>query len=313
MRDVLIEELCSIARRDPDVYFIAADLGAAALDSFREELPRQFIHSGISEQNMIDVAAGLATCGKKVYCYAMSSFITARCYEQIKVALGAMNQPVTLISVGVGMGYDDAGPTHYTTEDIAIMRALPGIEVLSPADAESTLAIARHTHAKPAFRYLRLERPALPPVYQGDFAAALPAGFARVAPGSKVAIVSSGYMLHRSLEARALLAAQGVEPAVFDLFRVKPLDPAALVAALAPYDAVVTVEEQWLAGGFGSVVLEAFSDVGSTKRVVRIGLPDRWFFENGGRKPVLDAFGLGVADIARAVGELHSSPGREGA
>jgi transketolase len=165
MRDVLIQEIFARAQRDRKILFMSADLGAESLDSFRETLPSQFIHPGICEQNMIDVAAGLAASGKTVFTYAMASFITARCYEQLKVALGAMKQPVTVVSVGVGLGYDDAGPTHYTTEDMACLRALPGVEIWTPCDEESTREITQECCERPAFRYIRLERPALPEVY----------------------------------------------------------------------------------------------------------------------------------------------------
>lgn len=300
MRDVLIDKIFDLACRDRTVVFISADLGAQALDRFRAELPRQFIHAGIAEQNMVDVAAGLARAGRKVYTYAMSSFMTARCYEQIKVALGAMGLPVTVIAVGVGLGYDDAGPTHYTTEDLACMRALPGIEVLSPADAESTDVIADLTYEKPAFRLLRLERPALPPVYHGRFKAALADGFAELVAGEDVALVASGYMLHRTLKARDALVVEGRNPGIVDLFRIKPFDAPALARTLARYRRIVTVEEQWLPGGFGSAVLEALADTGTALPVRRLGLPDRYFFENGGRNRLLDRVGLGIADIVAA-------------
>lgn len=307
MRDVLIQEFYARARRNPDLLFISADLGAESLDEFRRELPRQFIHPGICEQNMIDLAAGLASSGKTVFTYAMASFITARCYEQIKVALGAMAQPVTVVSVGVGLGYDDAGPTHYTTEDIACLRALPGVEVWTPCDEESAREVAIECCERPALRYVRLERPALPAVYNGNFRSAMGAGFCEVAPGRDLAILSSGYMLHRALAVRDQLKMEGLEAAVIDLFRIKPLASRELVRALEAYPCVATLEEQCLAGGFGSAVAEAFVDNGVAKPLLRLGLPDRYFFENGGRSHVLDRCGLSVASIAQRLTE-HVSP-----
>ena len=142
MRDAVINEIYTAAQRDKDILFISADLGAKALDEFRENLPEQFIHAGISEQNMVDLASGLALSGKKVFLYAMAPFITARCYEQVKCVIASMKLPVTLIAVGVGLGYDHATLTHFTPEDIACMRALNGVEVLSPADAVSAGVLA---------------------------------------------------------------------------------------------------------------------------------------------------------------------------
>lgn len=308
MRDVVVDAIYSAARADRDVLFLSADLGAAALDRFRADLPGQFLHAGISEQNMIDVAAGLAASGKRVFCYAMASFITARCYEQIKVALGAMRQPVTLLAVGVGLGYDDAGPTHYTTEDVACLRALPGVEVLSPADAESAAVMAQRCLHAPALRVLRLERPSLPAVYRGRFAAALPAGVAEVVPGEDVCLLASGYLLHRALAAREQLEREGLRPGVVDLFRVKPVDSDALLGIVGRYRSLITLEEQWLPGGVGAAVLEVLGDAGAAMAVRRMGLPERYFFENGGRDRLLDGVGLGVTDVAAAVRCVAARP-----
>ncbi|HAM74030.1 MAG TPA: 1-deoxy-D-xylulose-5-phosphate synthase [Verrucomicrobiales bacterium] len=310
MRDVLIQEFYARARKDPRLLFISADLGAESLDTFRADLPRQFIHPGICEQNMIDVAAGLASAGKTVFTYAMASFITARCYEQLKVALGAMNKPVTVVSVGVGLGYDDAGPTHYTTEDIACLRALPNIEVWTPCDEESTREITIECCERPAFRYLRLERPGLPNVYQGNFRSAMGAGFCEVAPGGDVLILSSGYMLHRALAVREQLRMEGLEVTVTDLFRIKPLASRDLAAYASRFSHVITLEEQCLAGGFGSAVAEALVDQGVAKPMLRLGLPDRYFFENGGRGHVLEKSGLGVSTLAQRITEFTAPAAR---
>ena len=153
MRDVVIDQIYNAATTDRNIVFISADFGAQSLDKFRNELPDQFIHAGISEQNMVDLSSGLSISGKQVFLYAMAPFITARCYEQIKCSISAMNQKVTLVGIGVGLGYADAGPTHYTTEDISTMRVFPNIELLTPADAYSTKVITQECMKKPKFRF----------------------------------------------------------------------------------------------------------------------------------------------------------------
>ena len=157
-----IDVIASEAAKDKNVIFMSADFGAPALDNLRENLPDQFIHCGISEQHMIDMAAGLSLSGKKVNVYAMSPFISLRCLEQIKCSLALMDLPVTVISVGPGLGYADAGPTHYSTEDLACYRSLVGMEVISPADQISTEQAAKMTLHNPKLRVIRLERNALP-------------------------------------------------------------------------------------------------------------------------------------------------------
>src|SRR3989304_9544914 len=168
-RDVFINEIREAAIKNKNIYFISADLGAKALDRFRAELENQFIHAGISEQNMIDLAAGMTLSGKIVYVYAMAPFVTLRCFEQIKVAIASMGLPLTIIGVGGGESYEDAGPTHYATEDISCMRSLAGVEILTPGDEQSVIQAARLTFARPALRYIRLDRTYLPPLYnEGD-------------------------------------------------------------------------------------------------------------------------------------------------
>ena len=129
--------------KNKDIYFTTPDMGAPSLDKFREEIPGQFIHSGICEQHMISMAAGLTLMNKTIFCYAMAPFITSRCYEQIKCSVAAMDRPVCLVGIGVGLGYADAGPTHYTTEDIATMRVFPNIEIVTPSDVTSMKVIIK--------------------------------------------------------------------------------------------------------------------------------------------------------------------------
>lgn len=305
-RDLFIETVFDAAKTDPNVYFVSADLGAVALDRWRAELPGQFLHAGISEQNMTDMSAGLSFAGKKVFTYAMACFATTRCYEQIKCALALHGLPATLIGVGVGLGYDDAGPTHYTTEDMAAMRCIAGLELWTPGDAESTACLAQRCLTQPALRYVRLERPALPDLYHGRFERVMDQGAAVIREGRDVALVSCGYMLHKSLEAADRLRAEGIEAGVIDLFRLKPLDAPRLSALLAPYHSVVTVEEHFLPGGFGAAVLEALSDAGVQKRVTRLGLPERYFFENGTRANLLKLSGLDVPSLVARVRALVS-------
>ena len=296
-RDVFIDIIREETARNPDLYFISADLGAKALDRFRVEARKQFIHAGISEQNMIDIAAGLALDGKLVYVYAMAPFVTLRCYEQIKVALASMRLPVTIVGVGVGYGYDDAGPTHYATEDISCMRALGGIEILTPSDTRSVVEAARLTYSRPALRYIRLDRTFLPDVYREGDRRFLDDGIAEIEKGQSLCIVSSGFMLQKARAVREKLAEMGISTGVVDLFRLKPMNLEAFCAILKPYDKIITLEEHFLSGGMGSVVLEALAESDMQRRVLRLGIQDRYLFENGGRQHLHKVAGLDVEAI----------------
>ena len=313
MRDAVIETIVSAAEKDRDVLFVSADLGAQALDGLRRDFPDQFIHVGIAEQNMVDLASGLALSGKKVFLYAMAPFITARCYEQVKCVIASMNLPVTLIAVGVGLGYDHATLTHFTPEDIACMRALNGIEVLTPSDAASAAAIAQSCIDDPKFRYIRLERQPLSQLYRGNFETALADGFGHLTPGSRVAIVACGYVTHTALAAADTLRDEGIEAGVIDLVRVKPLDGGKLAELLAGYDAVLTVEEQSLEGGMGSAVAETLIDAAAGRRAVppirRLGLRDGFEVVNGNREELHRLYGIDRDHVIAAARDLAEANG----
>lgn len=302
-RDVFINTIFEAAKKDKDIIFLTADLGAKALDDFRKELPRQCIHAGISEQNMIDLAAGLSQCGKKVYCYAMAPFATLRCFEQIRVALGAMKQPVCIIGVGVGYGYDDAGPTHYATEDLACMRTIAGMEIYTPGDNNTIAYIAQLTIEKPALRYVRLDRKSLEDICIDpknlDYDPGMILITGRHLPGGEkrtTLIISCGFMVHT--------AKKIPDTDVLDVFRIKPLNTEALIEACAEYKHLVTLEEHFLTGGFGSAILEALNDAGVNRRVLRLGAKHHYYFENGGRNHVHELAGIDEKSVHNAIMEF---------
>lgn len=296
-RDVFIESIFEAAVNDKDIVFISADFGAPALDLFRYELPDQFLHCGISEQAMVDIAGGLALAGKKVYLYAMAPFITLRCLEQTKTSLALMNLPVTIIAVGVGLGYADAGPTHYSTEDIACMRAVVGLEVWSPADDFASEALAKRTVLDPKLRLIRLDRSALPSIYKNAEEAAYP--FKILRQGQEVAVLSYGYMLHKI---NNIVLKHELNCTVIDLACVSPIC-SGLLDVLRSHSRLVSAEEQCLSGGFGSAILEFLSDHRLTIPLARLGLTDSYFFQNGGRSFHLEQDGLSETAICSAIGQ----------
>lgn len=303
-RDSFIDEIYEEATRNDRIYFMSADLGAKALDRFRKDCPGRFIHAGICEQNMVDVAAGLAQCGKIVYLYAMAPYVTLRCFEQIKVSLGHMELPATLIGNGIGFSYTDAGPTHYATEDIACMRSLCGCEVVSCSDNTSAVETARLTYRQPALRYVRLDRKFLPEVYPPSDHRFLRDGIVETDPGKGTCIVTNGYMLHKAREVREILAKQGLQVALVDVYRIKPIDIEVLKRVLGPYQKIVTLEEHILSGGIGGAVVEAMADAGLRQPVLRLGIRDRYFCENGGRDYILGLSGLDIPTITAKVAQF---------
>ena len=304
MRDAFIDEIYKSALIDKDIIFISADFGAAALDDFRENLPDQFIHAGISEQNMVDVGVGLALTGKKVFLYAMAPFITTRCYEQTKAVISSMKLPITLIAVGVGLGYDHATLTHFTTEDIAVMRALNGIRILTPVDSDSASFIAKKCIDNPKFTYVRLERNPQPLLYGNKLSNYFDDGYVSLHSGKEVVIVSSGYMTHNALEVRQLMLKEGIDVGVIDIFRIKPLNCSSLPRLLSDYKAILTLEEQMLDGGFGSAIIEMLADEEVCIPVKRVGINDNFKVVNGNRKHLNKLYSIDVDSVVLAIKKL---------
>ena len=302
-RDVFIDTIYEFAKKDKDVYFMSADLGAKALDRFREDLPKQFIHAGISEQNMIDVAAGLAQCGKKVYVYAMTPFITFRCYEQIKVVFGSMNLPVTIVGIGAGYSYDDAGPTHYAIEDISCMRVIPNIEILNPSDEASIVAAAKLSYENPKLRYLRIDRKYLPDVYKNENPLD---GLTEIESGEKVLLCTNGYMFQKAVQVKDILNEKGINIGLVDIFQIKPFNKTKLKEIVSKYEKVVILEEHFLDGGLGSSVLEALSDSGVLVPTLRLGVVDKYLFDNGGRDYIHKLSGIDNETVVEKITQFVS-------
>ena len=163
-RDAFIEEVTKKMEKDNSIFFLSADFGAAALDDLRKRFQNNFLHCGISEQAMLDIATGLALDKKKVFVYAMAPFISLRSIEQTKCGAGLMNLPICLISVGIGLGYADSGPTHYSTEDFACFRAIVGSSIYTPADITSTKLIAKEKMRPKMFGKLTIARSEKPKI-----------------------------------------------------------------------------------------------------------------------------------------------------
>jgi transketolase len=304
-RDTFISELFELAKTDKDIILMSVDMGAPSLDIWRETLPDQFMAAGISEQNAINVAAGLANSGKKVYVYFMAAWV-ARCFEQIRYSCAMAKNPITVLGNGVALGYAPAGPAHEPNEDIGYMRTINGIEIWSPANTSATKSLVQLTIEKPALRYIRLERNHAKEVESFDFNTnntinLIRSGLKEPVNGEpRIAILSSGYMLGRADNVWSTLINKH-QISLYDVWRIKPLNASQLGNILSNYTHVVTIEEQTLDGGFGSAICEAICDLGLNKKVLRLGLPERFIFENGSRDHLINTNGLSVQNIVEKI------------
>ena len=250
MRDVFLERLIPRMETNRSIFFLTADLGSPVLDTIRDRFRDRFVNVGIAEQNLINVACGLALEGHTVYAYAIAPFITMRCLEQVRVNLAIMSQlrpmNVNLIGVGVGCSYSLSGPTHQCMEDISIMRCMPNIEVLSPADYVQAGAFVDYTLAKCAPKYLRFDAKPLPAIYPEEGEIGINAGFSELRRGTRVCVLTTGYMTHVALEAEKELGEEGIRLGVVDIFRLDDL-PDSLAGILRGYSSVITLEEAYIA------------------------------------------------------------------
>jgi transketolase len=310
-RDVFITELFEMAKKDKDIVLLSVDMGAPSLDCWRTDLPQQFFAMGISEQHSINFAAGLASQGKKVYVYYMAAW-SARCFEQIRYSCAMAKNPITILGNGVALGYTPAGPAHCPNEDIAYMRSLCDIEIYSPSNNDMIPPLVQLTYQEPGLRYIRLERKSAPishlynkNIWNLDM---VKQGIATLKSfEGKSCILSSGYMLGRAVDAAHELQKEGILVDVVDMWKIKNLDLKTFSDHIEKYDKIITLEEQSLSGGVGSVVCELLADSALLKPVLRLGLPDGYIFDNGTRDQLIDNSGLSVDNIVNRIKESHAN------
>jgi transketolase len=299
VRDAFFETLYALATEDRRVIVLSDDQSAMTLAKFEKHLPGQYYNIGVAEQNMVSVAAGLAVAGKRPVLYGITPFVTLRCYEQIRNDVCCPRLPVTIVGSGPGYMYSGDGPTHHATTDLAVMRALPDLTILSPADAITTAAACVLAYDNAGPTYVRLEKGAFPALHADDHD--FRRGLARLVEGRGPLLVATGIMVHRAIEVAKQLAAHGVGAGVLDLYRIKPVDAGALLAHLRAAPAVVTIEETSIVGGLGSLVAELVVDAGLRVPVKRIAGPDAHLYAYGPRDWVHAQCGLDTDAIVRTI------------
>ncbi|WP_432545829.1 transketolase family protein [Kineococcus sp. SYSU DK004] len=300
-RDAYVEALIAAADADPRIVAVVNDsVGSSKLAPFAKRFGDRLINVGIAEQDMVGVAAGLANGGKVPFVSAASCFLTARAMEQIKVDAAYSQHHVVLCGMSPGMAYGELGPTHHSIEDIAWLRAIPGLTVVSPADPAETAQAVRWAAGHDGPVFLRISRMGVPDVNVADYTF-VPGKAVTLREGSDVTIIANGTAVTRALAGADQLADEGVSAAVLSMPTVKPLDVDALVAAARSTGALITVEEA-LTSGLGGAVAEV---------VVRhhpvpmrmIGVPDA-FAPTGSAGWLMDHFGISAAGVVAAAHEL---------
>ena len=307
MRDAFIEGASTYMRHNKNSYFISADLGAPALDALRHDFPSRFINCGIAEANLINIATGLALEGFTVYAYAIAPFLTMRCYEQIRVNLALLSQikpiNVSLVGVGAGCSYDLSGPSHQALEDIAIMRVLPNLRVLSPADSRGARQMAEQAPSLPGPKYVRLDGKLTDLVYPG--ALNLERGFEVLRSGERLCLVATGYMTHSALKVASKLEAEGIAIGVVDMHNLSSPDLGALAQHFSAFPRVASLEEGFIGrGGLDALILNLLNDRGSPTKFTALGMKSHYLFQSGQRKTLLGHYGIDEDSIYQRIKQL---------
>lgn len=293
-RDAFIGTLHSMVNSGIDLAFLSADFGAPSLDSFREELVENFFHLGISEQNMIDVSIGMALDGRTVFNYAMAPFISLRCAEQHKLA-AMMQLPIINIIAGVGLGYANAGPTHYATEDLAIAYNMIGSEVYTTSDAKVASALAERLVKAPRFSFVRMDRePSEDIMCDWD----IKDGYRELFYGSSNCIVTHGYCVKMIYDAIIKLGVQD-EITLIDLIQCKPL-PSGLISKLADKSNVTFVDEQIPGSSLGTFLLPELVEKLPKVKFKSYNLVEEFMFQNVGRQKLVELGGLSGVEIVES-------------
>lgn len=299
IRDAFFDEVYAIASKDPNVLFLTADMGAFSLNRFKEDLSSQYINVGVAEQNLVSVAAGLALGGKKVFIYTIASFITQRCYEQIKIDLCGMRLPVTIIGSGPGIAYSSDGPTHHAIQDVAIMRTLPEMIIFNPSDPVMASAAARIAYKSRGPVYIRIDKGRLPLLYDSD--EDFSAGLALLKKGSDLTIIATGIMVPQAFKVADELAKYAIDAGIIDLYRLKPINEELLLALIEQSNRIVILEEHSIIGGIGSAVGEILVDKGKNIPIKRIAIPDQNCVGYGDREWIYSFYSLDVKSITRTI------------
>jgi transketolase len=302
MRDAFLDKLTELAVADKDVVLLTADLGFGVFENFESKFPGQYFNVGVAEQNMTGLAAGLALAGKKVITYSIGNFPTLRCLEQIRNDACYHDLNITIVASGGGFSYGSLGMSHHTTEDIAILRALPLIIVVAPGTeweaGEATEALVKGD----GVGYLRLDKTVANERSTSSFSLG---GSIRYKEGKDVTLLATGGILRDVIQATELLQELGIDAGVVSMHSIKPIDRDAIIAAANETGGIVTIEEHNIDGGLGSAVAEVCMDGGvAPKAFLRIGLGNQYSSIVGSQDYLKAHYQMDATAIAERVQKL---------
>jgi transketolase len=304
MRDHFIKRLTQLAAANPRIMLLTADLGFSVVDDFAAKFPKQFLNVGVAEQNMTGLATGMALEGLIVFTYSIANFPTLRCLEQIRNDAAYHDANVKVVSVGSGFSYGSLGMSHHATEDISIMRAIPGINIFSPGDLWEAMEATEACVKTPGTCYLRLDKSAA-----GSSEAAgekFTIGQPRLRRrGNDLTIIATGGIAEEAIKAAETLAAKNIQTRILGVHTIRPFQPEAILAAARETGGIITLEEHTIDGGLGGLVAETLLENGvAPRRFKRMGLRAGFSSIVGSQKYLRGRYGLDAAAIVRTASEM---------
>ncbi len=295
MRTAYLDTLYELARKDKRVYALISDNGAIVYDQYRRDLADQYLNLGISEANMIGMAAGMASCGKIPFAYTIGAFLAYRAYEFIRNDVCLQNQNVKIVGTGAGEVYSALGPTHHSTEDLGGLRSLPNLTIICPASPMEVkkATIAAYEHSGPV--YLRLGTNKEPEIYGHDYDFMIGKAVT-VKSGKDITLIGTGSILKDILDVSKKLEEKGIGARVLNIHTIKPIDKEAIINAVDETGRIITVEDHNIIGGLGSAVAEVIAEYGKSVKFRRIGLHN-FSSGYGTYEQVKKGNGIGVEEI----------------
>jgi transketolase len=298
MREAFVRAMTELAADDPRIMLVNGDLGFGVLTDFIARFPDQYVNAGVAEQNMTAIACGMAMTGARAYTYSLGNFPTLRCLEQLRNDVCYHHADVTVVAVGGGFSYGQLGVSHFATEDLAIMRALPGMTVVAPSDPWQAYELTRQLHARGGPAYLRIDKGV----------AGLPSGEVElgkariVRDGGDAVIFATGGILAEAVAASDQLRGEDIAVRVVDVHTIKPLDIEAIGASIRSCGHVLTLEEHVVAGGLGGAIAESCLEAGVRfDSFRRLGLRDEYPDVVGDQAFLRERHGFSAAQVAAAV------------
>ncbi len=306
MRNTYLQEVYNLAAKDRNVLSLVADNGMIVYDDFRRDFPGQYFNFGISEGHMINAAAGMASCGKIPFAYTIGAFLAYRSFEFIRLDVCLQKLNVKIAGIGAGMSYGCLGPTHHATEDLAVLRVLPNLTLLSPATAKEMKRLVNYAYELEGPVYIRLGNNLKQELYTEEMEV-IPGKGTVLREGADIVVFSTGDITYHVMEAAKRLEKDGIGACVASMHTIKPFDKNFVAEAGRKYRQIFTVEEHSVIGGLGGAVAEVLAESGCSAKLKRIGLNDVYAYGYGSQEQVRSANGLDAEGIYQTIKKCVSS------